>query len=227
MTESEFAIVDARGCCGDNDNHRGETNEAENCQSNVRASEEGPGFHLFFVTEVSVACRRVGRKCGKPNLGKNALNLKTKNSMKTCTKCGETKSLNEFYTIGPSGNPHGSCKECFKRSSKRSREKLGAEHVKNRQLQWWYGIGIEEFNEMLKEQGGQCVCGATKGRSNAEALHVDHDHNTGLIRGLLCHRCNRAIGLVDDPASLRALADYIESANARSTKRYASGRSCG
>jgi hypothetical protein len=180
---------------------------------------------LCFVTGVIVARAELVGKCGKPNLGKNALKLKSKNSMKTCTKCGETKSLDEFYIIKHSGNPHGSCKECFKKSSKKSKEKLGADHVKNLQLLWWYGIGLEEFNEMLEAQGGKCVCGSTTGRSNAEALHVDHDHNTGLIRGLLCHRCNRAIGLVDDPASLRALADYIESANARSTKRYVSGRS--
>ena len=147
--------------------------------------------------------------------------------MKQCSKCNQTKSLSDFYIIPKSGNPHGSCKECFKLSSKRSREKLGREHRKNYELQWHYGIGLEEYNEMLNQQGGKCVCGAFTGRNNAEALHVDHDHNTGLIRGLLCHRCNRAIGLVDDPKSLRALADYIESANARSTKRYVEGRASG
>jgi len=147
--------------------------------------------------------------------------------MKQCSKCGEVKPLSEFYIIKHSGNPHGSCKECFKLSAKRSREKLGREHRKNYELQWHYGIGLEEYNEMLREQNGRCSCGATQGRSNREALHVDHDHNTGLIRGLLCHRCNRAIGLVDDPASLRALADYIESANARSTKRYVESRARG
>ena len=147
--------------------------------------------------------------------------------MKQCSKCNQTKSLSDFYIIPKSGNPHGSCKECFKLSSKRSREKLGREHRKNYELQWHYGIGLEEYNEMLNQQGSKCVCGAFTGRNNAEALHVDHDHNTGLIRGLLCHRCNRAIGLVDDPKSLRALADYIESANARSTKRYVEGRASG
>jgi hypothetical protein len=178
----------------------------------------------LFVTEVSIARFRRKDKGGKPNLGKNALNLTTKNSMKTCTKCGEMKSLSEFYVIKPSGNPHGSCKECFKKASKKSKEKMGPTHVKNLQLQWWYGIGIEEYEEMLTHQNGKCICGAETGRSDRKSLFVDHDHDTGLIRGLLCNKCNRAIGLVDDPASLRALADYIESANARSTKRYVSGR---
>ena len=147
--------------------------------------------------------------------------------MKQCSKCNELKPLTEFYTIKHSGNPHGSCKECFKKKARESSERLGRAHRKNVELKWFYGIDIHDYNEMLEEQDGKCACGATRGRANKEALHVDHDHNTGLIRGLLCHLCNRAIGLVDDPASLRALADYIESANARSTKRYASGRSCG
>ena len=147
--------------------------------------------------------------------------------MKQCSKCNQTKSLSDFYIIPKSGNPHGSCKECFKKKSKESAQRLGRDHRKNYALQWHYGIGLETYKEMLEEQEGKCVCGSTTGRSNAEALHVDHDHNTGLIRGLLCHRCNRAIGLVDDPRSLRALADYIESANARSTKRYVEGRASG
>ena len=147
--------------------------------------------------------------------------------MKKCSKCHEVKTLSEFYIIKHSGNPHGSCKECFKKKSKESAQRLGRNHRKNIELKWFYGIGLDDYNQMLEAQGGQCACKATQGRSNKEALHVDHDHNTGLIRGLLCHRCNRAIGLVDDPASLRALADYIESANARSTKRYVEGRASG
>ena len=142
--------------------------------------------------------------------------------MKKCTKCGKQKDLSEFYKIKTSGNLHGSCKDCFKLASKKSREKYGKNHRKDLTLKWWYGISLEEYNTMLNGQDGKCVCGATKARNNAEALHVDHDHNTGLIRGLLCHKCNRAIGLVDDPENLRALADYIESANARSAKRYIS-----
>lgn len=62
---------------------------------------------------------------------------------------------------------------------------------------WWYqrtyGISLQEFEEMVKVQGGLCkICGEPpiKGR----ALHVDHDHKTGKVRGLLCFRCNGALG---------------------------------
>ena len=45
-------------------------------------------------------------------------------------------------------------------------------------------------------------------------LHVDHDHETGKIRGLLCHACNIVLGLVkDDPDRLRLLANYLEVSN--------------
>jgi hypothetical protein len=52
------------------------------------------------------------------------------------------------------------------------------------------------------------VCGRTP---NGRGLHFDHNHQTGAFRGWLCHRCNMALGLLDDsPATLRALADYLQ-----------------
>ena len=67
-----------------------------------------------------------------------------------------------------------------------------------------YGITPEDYNSMYAEQEGRCgIC-----RDAHSLLVVDHDHETGRIRGLLCRKCNAAIGqLKDDPALLwRALA---------------------
>jgi len=138
--------------------------------------------------------------------------------MKVCTKCKLEQPEDNFYQIKKTGKRHGSCKTCFKKQSKKSAEKLGRRHRKNIELQWNYGISVEDYERMLDECDGKCVCGASKGRANKEALHVDHCHETGLIRGLLCHSCNRAIGLVNDPELLRKLADYIELANSRGFK---------
>jgi Autographiviridae endonuclease VII len=56
-----------------------------------------------------------------------------------------------------------------------------------------FGIGIEEYERMFEAHGGVCaICGET--RPEERTLHVDHDHETGAIRGLLCFRCNNAIG---------------------------------
>ena len=75
FTESDFAIGNvAKGGTKDND-YTGETSEANEGQTDVVAREDGPGFHLFFVTEVSVAWAAPMGKCGKPNLGKNEFKL--------------------------------------------------------------------------------------------------------------------------------------------------------
>ena len=70
---------------------------------------------------------------------------------------------------------------------------------------------------LYEQQNGRCaVCGTAKlftatRRGGNDSLHIDHNHTTGEIRGMLCMSCNRGIGfLADDPQRLRAAADYIE-----------------
>jgi hypothetical protein len=59
---------------------------------------------------------------------------------------------------------------------------------------------------MLDKQNGMCAICQT-----APAAHVDHDHETGAVRALLCFNCNGGLGQFrDDPAVLRAAADYVE-----------------
>lgn len=65
---------------------------------------------------------------------------------------------------------------------------------KDRHLRRSYGITIKDYDKMFESQGGTCaICGrpeTAKGRS----LAVDHSHDTGEVRGLLCHACNTSIG---------------------------------
>lgn len=75
-----------------------------------------------------------------------------------------------------------------------------------------YGIGIAEFESILLDQGGKCaVCeGPALGKGR---YHVDHDHKTGQIRGLLCHKCNVALGMVQDSIPhLLLLVRYLNEA---------------
>jgi hypothetical protein len=69
-----------------------------------------------------------------------------------------------------------------------------------------YGITADEADEMLAAQGGLCaICKV------APAVHVDHDHETGGVRALLCFNCNGGLGQFrDDPDVLRAAADYVQ-----------------
>ena len=73
-----------------------------------------------------------------------------------------------------------------------------------------FGISLEQYDEMLRLQGGGCaIC--RREPSPSISLHVDHDHETGRIRGLLCFRCNNSLGdLEDDPVLLRAALRYVE-----------------
>lgn len=80
----------------------------------------------------------------------------------------------------------------------------------NTQLRTAYGITLAEYNHILASQGGGCaICGTKPKRYRR--LDVDHDHETGAVRGILCSECNRGIGFLrDSPANLRAAADYLE-----------------
>ncbi len=98
------------------------------------------------------------------------------------------------------------------REAHRRYMKANPEKVREWTLRSQYGITSQQYDEMLSEQGGVCrVCReppAMVGRKSR--LHVDHCHDTGRVRGLLCHSCNVALGLLkDDKARVSALLAYL------------------
>lgn len=92
-------------------------------------------------------------------------------------------------------------------NSKKTSARIRASDLKRH-----YGITVAEFEQILAVQGGGCaICGRDGSTSPGGILHVDHCHQGGHVRGLLCANCNRAIGqLGDDAARLRRAADYLE-----------------
>ncbi len=147
--------------------------------------------------------------------------------MKLCKRCGATKPLEDFHKDKKSKDGHCFyCKECNKsktrsyyasldKTAEKARGKSRAEDGEYRNYQYMkkYGITLADYNELLEAQGGKCaICGITREECNDKrALPVDHDHETGQVRGILCHSCNRAIGLLkDSPKNLRQAADYLE-----------------
>ena len=87
--------------------------------------------------------------------------------------------------------------------------------AKDSELRGAFGIGLAEYGEMLVAQGGVCaICLKFEKEERNEkkkALAVDHCHDTGKIRGLLCSACNTGIGKFgDNPDVLRAAADYLD-----------------
>lgn len=79
-----------------------------------------------------------------------------------------------------------------------NREAVGRYKRKYR-LKKFYGISVEDYDAMLEKQDGGCaICGRTESDETGRRLHVDHDHGTGELRGLLCNACNRGIGYFGD-----------------------------
>ena len=79
----------------------------------------------------------------------------------------------------------------------------------NNYLKCVYGTNVETYERLLEEQNGLCaIC--RKPELAKSRLAVDHDHDTGEVRGLLCGRCNTAIGLLrEDPEIIDRAKSYI------------------
>ena len=75
-----------------------------------------------------------------------------------------------------------------------------------------YGLTLNEYNEMLKEQDHKCAtCGTTEAGGKHGKFMVDHSHNTGKVRGLLCKSCNIALGEIkDNRQTLLNMVEYLE-----------------
>lgn len=106
--------------------------------------------------------------------------------MKPCSGCREMKPLDDFFraTRGRSGR-QSQCRDCM--SAARKRWAKGAK----------YGLADGEYEAMFEKQGGLCAaCG--KPPTAGQRLCIDHEHDTGRVRGLLCHSCNLGIGSLGD-----------------------------
>ena len=132
---------------------------------------------------------------------------------KSCTKCGNLKPLGEFYNdMRSKDKKKYHCKTCDDKINKKwiednrkiynirrleyrnkNREKIILSN-RNSQLMK-YNIDNDKYDYLLKSQNGVCkICQKTDNRR----LSIDHDHKTGEVRGLLCRKCNSALGLLDD-----------------------------
>jgi len=125
---------------------------------------------------------------------------------KRCADCKQYKPVTEFpRNKNTKDGFHCYCKACNNARTYESRQRLhgGSRHY---HLKHRYGIGADEFAALVKQQGGMCaICG------RADPEHVDHDHETGAIRGILCFNCNGGLGQFRDSIeALLAGAAYLD-----------------
>jgi len=109
------------------------------------------------------------------------------------------------------------CKECKKKAE---REGYNPHAASERHLQRNYGIGVEDRRLMWENQGGVCKICNQPGDGRWSQLCVDHDHTTGMVRDLLCRRCNTVLGEVyDNPNLLNKMSDYLNQWQEQSKQR--------
>lgn len=109
--------------------------------------------------------------------------------MKKCSGCKTIKEDCEFHRGTTYCKP---CRKQYRIAHSNFDRDQGYNLRKN------YGISVEEFDALAESQNNMCaICGVgiPHGRGN---WHVDHDHKTGKIRGLLCHHCNVGLGYFKD-----------------------------
>lgn len=140
---------------------------------------------------------------------------------KQCTKCKQTKNLNEFHANKKHKlGVNAWCKDCVKSCNERyylTNKEQHQRHNRNNHLKRAYKITAEQYDSMLRAQNGVCaICEKQETlldtRSNeVKNLCVDHCHKTGKVRGLLCAKCNKAFGLVnEDLTTLERMQSYAK-----------------
>ncbi len=115
----------------------------------------------------------------------------TRNRVKVCSRCLREKPRGAFYRLARAKSGRASaCKECKKQYEQTKQARL-LDQQRHRKSK--YGITIAEWNRLHREQQNCCaICGVHESRLSRQ-LDVDHDHDTGRVRGLLCNYCNKIL----------------------------------
>lgn len=145
--------------------------------------------------------------------------------MKLCKRCDQTKSIDNFYG---NGSKETRCRKCVSAIRKakyaENPQKVidrvakyrneNPEKIRDTKLKQAYGVGSEYFDLKLKEQNNVCdICKRnvkTVWRGKEVKMALDHAHSTKQPRGVLCIKCNRALGLLEENLnSVANMAEYI------------------
>jgi hypothetical protein len=152
---------------------------------------------------------------------------------KQCSKCSVYKLHTLEFFVNSHSKPGSICKECsYPKGRERQldrwrklfpddeagkaswaarqrefyRTPSGKRSYRNSELTKKYGITLDQFEKLLESQGGACAICGTKEPKGRGSFNVDHDHDSGKVRSLLCHHCNTGLGAFRDDARILAKA---------------------
>jgi hypothetical protein len=158
--------------------------------------------------------------------------------MKICPKCKVQKDFSDFHTQkGKKDGRSSHCKKCrkkyqvnyaasekrkavifryrhtekYKEQQRRYTTGTGREKQKGYRLWYRFGITLERYKEMEREQADSCAICGVHSSALKTSLNVDHNHENGKVRGLLCAKCNQGLGLFkDNPVLFGRAIDYLK-----------------
>lgn len=174
---------------------------------------------------------RVCTKCGESKpLAAFARSNAAKDGFHTWCKVCKSAQVREWYAKNAEAI-RGRERDRYKRNPVPDKEKTHRSYNKRknesdkvyRSRRRWklrrYGVTIEDYMQMFDAQGGKCaLCGSDPDKRRHHDFAVDHCHESGVVRGLLCHRCNVGLGhFQDNPVLLMAAAEYLERHGTRKT----------
>lgn len=138
---------------------------------------------------------------------------------KICNECKEKLPISDFAPKKPNFLYY-CCRKCGVKKELEKRRVAGVKYLqqqRNWHLKNKYGIDLIQYNEILESQNHKCaICGILdteikdNSRNMIHKLFVDHDHKTGIVRGLLCANCNHGLGkFMDNIKYLEFAINYL------------------
>lgn len=180
------------------------------------------GNHARTVTKRQSVCKICVRtrqeEWIKENVQRNTLNPPSREGTRTCIHCKTMKPRAEFgLRPGYKGGLSAVCDDCERARGRRRYKENTSERIESARwagFKWRFGLSRLGWESLVKKQNGQClICEVTMqfgGRRTKTSACVDHDHETKVVRGMLCTRCNQALGLMrESPKILDRAAAYL------------------
>lgn len=201
------------------------------CKANFRPNKYTPWSQKFCSVScrgtykrLAIFCpgcgriRRIVRRSARHDYCPTcAISRKWKNTTnppdRICSRCRARKPAKEFHVRGKNRRLKSMCKSCesdYYAPTWRLWYQQNRTRVLNKRIKRIYGISRRDFNKILRKQHGRCAICRTRRPGGNGTWHIDHNHKTGRVRGLLCARCNIMIAQSrESAANLVAAVKYM------------------